>query len=205
MVDVRKMGSDGFYSVSNAFERLHPELSAPRYYMPSRASAEEEPLEYVAVYDSPEALHFLSLGFSDLYEKEGEDPVYSGFGFELTLLLKKSCLLNEELEKLCIVSILQSLARETFDRGELFAPWECIYSGQTEGMDVLGSSLLTGFVTAAETPELVLTDNGRVDLVRLVGMTDAELCAILEERRTVKGLLELLGHNRTEYDRESLL
>jgi len=50
-------------------------------------------LDRISVYTATEPMehwHFVTYGFSELYEKEKEDPEHSGFGFELTFRLAKA-------------------------------------------------------------------------------------------------------------------
>ena len=78
----------------------------------------------------------MTYGLSELYEKECEDPAVSGYGMEFTFKLKKDQYEDEEAEIKGICGILQSIARLTFTKGELFRPFEYLYSGQTDGIDV---------------------------------------------------------------------
>ena len=51
-----------------------------------------DPLDGISVYTAKEPIehwHFVTYGFSELYEKETGDPENSGFGFELTFRLVK--------------------------------------------------------------------------------------------------------------------
>ncbi len=54
---------------------------------------------------------------------------------------------NEEAEIKCICGILQSIARITFTKGEVFSAYEYLYTGQTQGIDTEMKSNITGFIT----------------------------------------------------------
>ena len=77
----------------------------------------KDPLDGISVYDGGDYFHFVTFGFSELYEKESKDYEYSGYGFELTLKLKKSSLINKDDEIGCICGILQSLAKISYEDG----------------------------------------------------------------------------------------
>ena len=103
-----------------------------------------------------------------------------------------------------IAGILQSLARLTFEKGEQFYPNEYIYTGQETGMDARGISKLTGFITAEDEAGTIDTPNGKVDFIKLIGVTDAELKAIMAKTLHVQELAGRIG-DLTDYTRESIV
>lgn len=198
----------GWDAITSAFEKLYPGQTNPKHYAPiiSMRIGGNDPLDGISVYDGGEYWHFVTYGFSELYEKESEDQEYSGYGMEFTLKLKKDANADEEAEIRCVCGILQSLARLTFTKGEVFLPNEYIYTRQTEGVDADRRSNITGFITIAEpkVPE-IRTPNGIVVFVELVGATDAELKAIYNQELRVKELYERLGSDVTDYHRKSVV
>ncbi|MFN3148537.1 suppressor of fused domain protein [Bremerella sp.] len=82
----------------------------------------QDPLTGISVYKNLEPqphYHFVTYGFSELYEKESEDPDYSGFGFELTFRL--ACAADAAAEPpTWPLSFLQNLARYVFSSGNAF-------------------------------------------------------------------------------------
>ena len=146
----------------------------------------------------------MTYGLSDLYEKEGSDPEYSGYGLEFTLKLRKAGFEDEMSELKCIVGIFNDLARLTFEKGEQFFPDEYIYTGQEMGFDRQQKSKLTGFITALDEAGTIDTPNGKVDFIKLIGVTDAELKAIMEGKLRVRELAEKIG-DLTDYTRESVV
>ena len=76
----------------------------------------------------------------------GEDPLDGISVYEL----KKASLKNIEEELNCICGILQTLGRITFENGDIFQPFEYIYTGQKTGMDSKSISNITGFVTVPD-------------------------------------------------------
>ncbi len=98
------------------------------------------------------------------------------------------------------------MARLTFEEGEVFWPYEYIYTGQQQGFDYEQKSRLTGFFTVPE-PLLTQLDTpyGQVQFVELVGATDAELQAIMQGEMRVRELYEKLGSDITDLWRDSLV
>lgn len=132
---------------------------------------------------------------------------YSGYGMEFTLKLKKNCYEDEESEIRCICGILQSIARITFQSGEIFDTYEYLYTGQKEGMDSTQQSLITGFITIPD--EMaggeIDTPNGKVTFVEFIGVTDAEITKVKDKELTVKELYGMLGSDLTDYSRKSVV
>ncbi len=199
--------TSGWDAITRAFEKLYPEQTDPLHYAPiiSWRLGGEDPLDGISVYDGGDYYHFVTYGLSELYDKESEDFDYSGYGFELTLKLKKSSLKNTEEELNCICGILQTLGRITFENGDIFLPFEYIYTGQKTGMDSKSISNITGFVTVPDEVGEINTPNGLLQFVQLVGMTDAELKAIVDKKNTVEEMIEKLGHSMTDFKRKSLI
>lgn len=164
-----------------------------------------DPLDGISIYDGGEYYHFVTYGLSELYEKETDDPEYSGFGFELTVKLKKSCIDDEEGEFRCMAGILQAVARISYNQGEIFAPEEYIYTGQTAGMDVGQKSKITGFITKEDELGEIMTPYGRLQFVQLIGATDAELKALVDKKMTVPELAQKIGTDLTDYARDSVI
>lgn len=100
----------------------------------------------------------------------------------------------------------ESIARITFTSGEIFNPYEYLYTGQTQGIDTKMQSNITGFIAIPETCiESIATANGKVNFVQFIGVTDSELNAIKNRQLSVKELYEKLGTDVTSYNRETVL
>lgn len=110
---------------------------------------------------------------------------------EFTFKLKKDNYKNEEAEIKCICGILQSIARITFTKGEVFHAYEYLYTGQTQGIDTEMKSNITGFVTIPDNKiNSINTPNGKVSFVEFIGATDSELIALKNKELDVKSLTE---------------
>lgn len=199
----------GWNAIAEAFDMLYPDsLENTKQYgtlIPWMLGG-GDPLDNVRAYDGGDYWHFVSFGMSELYEKESENKVISGFGMEFTLKLLKRPLKDEEEEIRCVISILQDLARITFENNELFQPYEYIYTGQTQGVDVETKSAITGFITIPEPMrEKIDTPNGEVLFIELIGASDAELQAIMNGRLRVRELYDRLQTDITDYGRKSVI
>lgn len=196
----------GWDAITEAMTRLYPGQTEPVHYAPivGYRLGGSDPLDGISIYDGGDFYHFVTYGFSELYEKESRNAEYSGYGFELTFKLRKSGIRKREKEQKNICGILQTLARMSFGDGDVFLPGEYIYTGQQTGIDADGASPITGFLTTADDAlGEIDTPNGKVLFVQLVGATDAELRALIDETETVEGLLDKLGSTVTDYSRAS--
>ena len=198
----------GWDAITEVFEDLYHEED-PKHYgtiVPWQFGG-KDPLDGISIYDGGDYWHFVTYGLSELYEKETENMEYSGYGMEFTLKLKKNCYEDEEGEIRCICGILQSIARITFQSGEIFDTYEYLYTGQKEGMDSTQQSLITGFITIPD--EMaggeIDTPNGKVTFVEFIGVTDAEITKVKDKELTVKELYGMLGSDLTDYSRKSVV
>ncbi len=199
--------TSGWDAITQAMLALYPGQTDPIHYAPvlSYRMGGNDPLDGISIYDGGSYYHFVTYGFSELYEKESQHAAYSGLGFELTLKLKKDGIRKRDKEYKNICGILQTLARMSFEDGDIFSPEEYIYTGQTTGIDADGSSQITGFLTMEDALSTMDTPNGKVQFVQLVGATDAELKALVDGNTTVSALLEKLPDGLTDYTRDSIL
>lgn len=203
-----KYKTPGWDAITAEAERIYPEQKNPKHYgtVIRWSLGGPDPLDGISVYDGGDYWHFVTYGLSELYEKKSEDKTWSGYGMEFTFKLKKDNYADEEMEIKVICGILQQIAKITFTNGEIFNPFEYLYSGQTNGIDSKQISNITGFITIPD-PEFqtLNTENGRVDFIEFIGATDAELQALKNKEITVKELYEKIGSDITNYNRQSVI
>ncbi len=206
-VQEEEIQAAGWDAITAEFERIYPGQTNPKHYgtIIKWMLGGKDPLDGVSIYDGGDFWHFVSYGQTELYNKESDDLEVSGYGYELTLKLKKYPFEDEEGELKNIIGIMQMIARLTFTKGEIFLPYEYIYTGQTQGIDAHQKSNLTGFITVSD-PSVnpIDTPNGHVEFLELIGMTDAEL-KTLSTVGTVMDIYEKLGSDLTDYHRESIV
>lgn len=197
----------GWDAITEEFTRVYPGQTDPKHYgtIVKWSLGGNDPLDGISIYDGGDYYHFVTYGLTELYEKQSRNTELSGYGYEMTLKLKKAGLEDEEAEIRNICGILQSIARVTFTNNEVFFPNEFIRTGQTTGMDVNQKSKLTGFIVIKDpTVETIETFNGRVEFRELVGMTDAELLT-LKSRDSVAEIYQKLGSDITDWSRDSIV
>ena len=200
--------SYGWDAITNEFDKIYPNQKNPKHYgtLISWNLGGNDPLRGISIYDGGDYWHFVTYGLTELYEKESKNKEVSGYGMEFTFKLKKDKYDNEEAEIKCICGILQSIARITFTNGEIFKPYEFIYTGQTTGIDANGHSNINGFITIPDTNAKPLnTPNGKMEFVELIGVTDNELKTLLNKELKVQELYEKLNSDITDYNRKSII
>ena len=203
--DVKALGWD---AITNLCNKIYPNQENPKHYgtLISWKFGGNDPLRGISIYDGGDYWHFITYGLSELYEKESDVKDVSGYGMEFTFKLKKDNYENEENEIKCICGILQSIARITFTKGEVFNSYEYLYTGQTEGIDCNRKSNITGFITVPDDKfHEINTQNGKVNFVEFIGVTDNELKAIQRKQITVKELYKKIGSDVTSYNRNSVI
>ena len=208
-LEKEELNLSGWEAIEKAFTEIYPNQDNPKHYrtiIPYSLGG-NDPLDGISIYDGGDYWHFITFGLTELYEKETDNPDYSGYGMEFTLRLKKNCYdkQNEENEIRCIAGILQQIAKITFNSGEIFQENEYIYTGQKTGIDYYQKSLLTGFITVSDTKvKSIDTPNGKVDFIEFIGVTDAELLSLKNKKLTVPELYGMLGSDITDYRRKSV-
>lgn len=204
----KEINAQGWDAITNECERVYPNQKNPKHYgtLVSYRLGGNDPLDGISVYDGGDYWHFVTYGLSELYDKESDIEEISGYGMEFTFKLKKDNYENEENEIQCVCGILQSIARITFTKGELFNVYEYLYTGQTTGIDSKQKSNITGFITVPDDKfKEINTPNGKVCFVEFVGVTDNELKAIHNKEIRVKELYEKIGTDITNYNRQSVI
>jgi hypothetical protein len=197
----------GWYAITDACKRAHGEQE-PRHWGTILSSflGGKDPLHGISAYavDAPvRHWHFISYGFSELYEKEWENPAVSGFGFEVTLRLAR----NDEAEPPgWALNFLQNLARYVFQTGNGFEPGHHV---DLNGPIALGSPTKIKAIAFMEDPQLgtMETPNGRVQFLQIVGITLDELRAIKrwDTKKFLESTRDALPLGMTDLARDTLL
>ena len=150
-----------------------------------------DPIHGISVFLRDEPVphfHFVTYGFSDLFQKETDDPLISGFGFELTFRLARAS--TDEKVPDWAVAMLEDLGRYVFRTGNRFGV------GHKLGLPVTDAAGLHAIVFAAD-PELgeISSQFGVATFLQIVGITDDEYK--LTQEWSVTGLIELLKRRLT--------
>ena len=208
MKETEELKSTGWDAITNECNRVYPDQKNPKHYgtLVSWLFGGNDPLDGISIYDGGDYWHFVTYGLSELYEKENDDLEHSGYGMEFTFKLKKDKYEDEELEIKCVCGILQYIARITFTEGEIFNPFEYLYTGQTVGIDAKQKSNITGLIFVPDDKFQTLdTLNGEVKFVELIGVTNKEIEAVKNKELNVKELYSKIGNGITDYNRESVI
>lgn len=148
--------------------------------------------------------HVVTYGFSDLFDKEGSDPDYSGYGFELTMRLTRQP--DEEQPSPWAINMLQNLARYVFNSGNVFNSGDHMDANGPIMQDSDTQLTALAFITDSELGEID-TPNGKVAFIQAVGITADELQAT-QEWNTLGVLSVLAGAHPayvTDLTRDSIL
>lgn len=193
----------GWDAISKCFEAKYPNQKNPAHFgcYASFKPGEAGPLDGVNIYNGGEYFHFVTYGLSELYEKQNGNPDRSGYGFELTLKLKKEGLENPALEVRHMCSILQMMAGITVNNGHQFLPGQFLALGQQKGFDAAGKSGLMGFITKEDELGTIGSPFGKVQLIQLVGVKADEMEKMKNRELTPAELGEQLKDGLTDYKR----
>lgn len=126
----------------------------------------------ISAYQVAGAWLFLTLGLSELFDKESDDPAISGWGFELTMRIPRSG--AEDQPPQWPLRLLNRLGSYVFSAAAPFAAGHRMApGGPITGAD---NTRLTALAFAQD-PELesISTPNGTVEFLEVVGITDGEL------------------------------
>lgn len=183
----------GWDAIMGEFARLYPFPEQEG----ERLSSGRTDHRCVCSFFGDDTIHFVTLGLSELFEKESTDSDLSGLGVELTLRLKKSDRWQAEAEE--TATMLRDLMLETLDSGKAPRCYRYIEA-------VSGTSVAPGFllVPDAKAQELS-TAYGRVRFLELVGITVSELKALKNHELAVPELYRKLGSDVTDYSRKSVI
>lgn len=198
----------GMDAIDKEVNRVYPNESLYTNYVPMIRwdLGGPDPLDRVTIHDGGDYYKYVTYGLTELYDKESEDQTKSGFGMEFTFKLKKDTYKDEEGELKNVVGVLQTIARSTILHGEIFKPYEFVYTSQTEVMDTEQKSNISGFIIVPDKEiESLDTPYGRIDFLAFIGVTKEELLAIRKQEITVKELYEKLGTDVTSYTRKSVI
>lgn len=182
----------GWDAITAACDAVYADQE-PRHYgtLIKYALGGPDPIDGISVYTNDDPVphwHYVTYGFSELYEKESDDPEESGYGFELTLRLARRA--DDAEPPVFAANFLQNLARYVFDSGNVFEPGEHI---DFNGPIAAGTDTAITAGCFALDPELgeIDTPNGHLRFVQVVGITADELAAI--KTWNTNGVLELLA------------
>lgn len=167
----------GWDAINHALNRIYPRQSPWHSSVPA-GTGDSAPLPGISAYKRITPLphwHFVTYGFSDLFDKRGDDPEVSGYGFELTFRLANPDDADEPPR--WALNFLQNLARYVFDSGHGFHAGHYLSAGGPIAAD---SDSAIRALALVHDPELAPIDSeyGRVEFLQIVGLTHEEEFAL---------------------------
>lgn len=198
----------GWDAIEEQMKRLYKDQE-PKHYgtsLPYKFGG-NDPLDGLSAYKATSPVphwHIVTFGFSELYTKESENMMYSGYGFELTFRVARQE--DEEEPPIWALNLLQNMGRYVFNSGNIFVGGDYL---DANGPICLGADTLLTALAFIEDPELpsIHTPNGRVEFLQMVGISGDELEAM--KTWSTAGLLEagqsVIPGYVTDLSRDSML
>jgi suppressor of fused len=182
----------GWDAINRALKPLYGAEEPPYHFAPELPAmfGGDDPLQGISVYPREEPIrhwHFVTYGFTELFQKESSDIAVSGYGFELTLRLTRG---TEDAPPPWALNLLQNLARYVFKSGNGFAVGHYF---NCNGPIALGTTTELCAILFARDPELseIVSTHGKAESLQVVGITLDEQLAI--RCWNAEGFAELLG------------
>lgn len=193
----------GWDAITRHFGQKYPGQDKPLHFgmYTCLKPGEAGPLDGISVYNAKEYFHFVTYGLSELYEKQNGNPQRSGFGFELTVKLKKEGLTNPILEIRHMCSLLQMVAGITVNGGHQFSPGQILPISREKGIDVQGKSRIAGFILALDAFGILQTPFGKMQFIQLVGVTGEEMEQMKNREIGWEQIQEKIPGGLTDYGR----
>ena len=189
----------GWDAIEGEFGRLYPGQE-PKHYatnMVSRAMfGGDEYLDGCSIYENAKGYyHLVTFGMSELYtDEEAFGGEYSRWGYEMTIKLKE----DKAEDCLWAIDMLSNLARYTYKSERFFDP-EQFVQGNGSSLHIGTESLITALITVDDTTaQAQNTVHGKLGFIQFIGITQAELNAIKEDRSNLAKLIELMKQDNPE-------
>lgn len=180
----------GWQAIDDAFETLYPGQDPDHFgtLLTSRAAlGGDEYLDGFSVYSSPKGYkHLVTYGMTVLYgDEEAFGGEWNGWGYEMTIKLKE----KDTEHCMWAIDMLSNLARYTYKTGRFFQPNQFI-QGNGSSLHIGSDSLITALLLVNDTEaEPQMSVYGKTEFIQLVGITEAELQAVMEDRNNIPVLL----------------
>lgn len=115
--------------------------------------------------------HYITLGLSELYDKETQHETVSGFGIELSFRLLCG---QEKTPPVWVKHFLENLAAYVFNSAESFEEYQCLDAGGVICQDVDTQLTAIAFVNDKQLQDID-TPNGNLNFLQVIGLTAEEL------------------------------
>lgn len=185
--------SPGWQAIDDAFEKLYPGQNPEHFgtLLTSRAMlGGDEYLDGFSIYSSPKGhKHLVTYGMTVLYgDEDAFGGEWNGWGYEMTMKLKEK---NSE-NCMWAIDMMSNLARYTYQTKRFFEPNQYV-KGNGTSLHIGSDSLITALLLVKDTEaESQISVYGKAEFIQLVGITESEMQAIIENKNNVPKLIELM-------------
>lgn len=185
--------SPGWQAIDDAFEKLYPGKNPEHFgtLLTSRAMlGGDEYLDGFSIYSSPKGYkHLVTYGMTVLYgDEDAFGGEWNGWGYEMTMKLKEK---NSE-NCMWAIDMMSNLARYTYQTKRFFEPNQYV-KGNGTSLHIGSDSLITALLLVKDTEaESQISVYGKTEFIQLVGITESEMQAIIENKNNVPKLIELM-------------
>ena len=185
--------SPGWQAIDDAFEKLHPGQHPEHFgtLLTSRAMlGGDEYLDGFSIYSSPKGYkHLVTYGMTVLYgDEDAFGGEWNGWGYEMTMKLK------EKDSESCMgaIDMMSNLSRYTYKTQRFFEPNKYV-KGNGTSLHIGSDSLITALLLVKDTEaEPQISVYGKTEFIQLVGITESEMQAVLENKNNIPKIIELM-------------
>ena len=191
--------SPGWQAIDDAFEKLYPGQKPDHFgtLITSRAMfGGDEYLDGFSIYTSPKGYkHLVTYGMTVLYgDEEAFGGEWNGWGYEMTMKLREDSTENCK----WAIDMMSNLARYTYKTERFFEPNQFV-KGNGTSLHIGEDSMITALLIVSDTEaETQMSVYGKTEFLQLVGITESEMQAIIEDISNVKKLIELMKADGNE-------
>ena len=191
--------SPGWQAIDDAFEALYPGQTPDHFgtLLPARAMlGGDQYLDGFSVYTSPKGYkHLVTYGLTVLYgDEDAFGGEWNGWGYEMTMKLKEKDVEN------CMwaIDMMANLARYTYTTNRYFEPDQYV-KGNGTSLHIGEDSLITALLLVSDTeakPQMSVY--GKTEFIQLVGITESEVQALIENPENISKLITLMKDDGNE-------
>lgn len=191
--------SPGWQAIDDAFEKLYPGQKPDHFGTIITSRAEmggDEYLDGFSIYTSPKGYkHLVTYGMTVLYgDEEAFGGEWNGWGYEMTMKLKEDSTENCK----WAINMMSNLARYTYKTERFFEPNQYV-KGNGTSLHIGEDSMITALLVVSDTEaEPQMSVYGKTEFMQLIGITESEIQAIIEDSSNVKKLIELMKADGNE-------
>ncbi|MDE6712879.1 MAG: suppressor of fused domain protein [Lachnospiraceae bacterium] len=191
--------SPGWQAIDDAFEKLYSGQQPDHFgtLITSRAIfGGEEYLDGFSIYTSPKGYkHLVTYGMTVLYgDEEAFGGEWNGWGYEMTMKLREDSTENCK----WAIDMMSNLARYTYKTERFFEPNQYV-KGNGTSLHIGEDSMITALLVVNDTEaEPQMSVYGKTEFMQLIGITESEIQAIIEDRSNIEKLIALMKADGNE-------